>query len=392
MKLNISLTDLLIIILYFYTVIMIGLYFTRREKNSTNYFLAGRDVAWWAIGASLFASNISSEHFVGLAGSGAKTGLAVGHFEWLAVFCCLTLGWVFVPFYIRSGVFTMPEFLERRYGKAARIYLTVISIIAYVLTKISVTLVAGSLLLKHVVGWDMMTSAIFLVMATGLYTIAGGLAAVIYTEVLQTVVLIGGALLLTGMSLYQVGGWGELVTRLDAGHFSMFKALDHPDFPWTGIVFGAPILGVWYWCTDQFIVQRVLSAKNISHARSGAIFAAYLKVLPVFIMVLPGMIAAALYPNINGDYAYPALITRILPVGLKGIVIAGLLAAIMSSLASCFNSCSTLITIDFYKKIRRRASERELVFAGRFFTTLIVILGILWIPLMDKLSKGQLYV
>lgn len=392
MRLNISLVDLLIVILYFFTVMLIGLYFTRREKTSTHYFLAGRDVAWWAIGASLFASNISSEHFIGLAGSGAKTGLAVGHFEWLAVFCCLTLGWVFVPFYIRSGVFTMPEFLERRYGTTSRMYLTVISIVAYVLTKISVTLVAGSLLLKYVVGWDMMTSSIFLVCATGLYTVAGGLSAVIYTEVLQTVVLIGGAVLLTGMGLYQVGGWNELVAKLDAQHFSMFKEMHHPDFPWTGIVFGAPILGIWYWCTDQFIVQRVLSAKNISHARSGAIFAGYLKVLPVFIMVLPGMIAAALYPSIDGDTAYPALVTRILPMGLKGIVIAGLLAAIMSSLASCFNSCSTLITIDFYKKIRKRASERELVFIGRFFTTFIVILGVLWIPFMDKLSKGQLYV
>ncbi|NPU96643.1 MAG: sodium/solute symporter [Candidatus Omnitrophica bacterium] len=391
MNLTIGFVDLLIIVAYFYLVLCIGFYFARKGKTSTGYFLAGRSVEWWAVGASLFASNISSEHFIGLAGTGAASGLAVGHFELLAVFCCLTLGWVFVPFYLRSGVFTMPEFLERRYGAASRWYLTTVSVIAYVLTKISVTLFAGSLLLNQVLDWDIITSCLFLVIATGLYTIAGGLGAVIYTEVMQTIVLVGGATILTGMGLYQLGGWNELAARLDPGHFNMFKAIDHPDFPWTGIIFGAPILGIWYWCTDQFIVQRTLGAKNINHARSGAIFAGYLKLLPLFIMVLPGMIAAALYADINGDKAYPALVTRVLPSGLKGIVIAGLLAAIMSSLASCFNSCSTLITMDVYKKIRRRASERELVFFGRFFTLVIVLLGIYWIKFIPLLS-GELYI
>lgn len=391
MNLTIGFVDLLIIIAYFYLVMCIGFYFARKEKTSTAYFLANRNVEWWAVGASLFASNISSEHFIGLAGTGAASGLAVGHFELLAVFCCLTLGWVFVPFYLRSGVFTMPEFLERRYGAASRWYLTTVSVIAYVLTKISVTLFAGSLLLKQVMDWDIITSSLFLVIATGLYTIAGGLGAVIYTEVMQTIVLIGGATVLTGMGLYQLGGWNELVSRLDPGHFNMFKAIDHPDFPWTGIIFGAPILGIWYWCTDQFIVQRTLGAKNIQHARGGAIFAGYLKLLPLFIMVLPGMVAAALYSDITGDTAYPALVTRVLPSGLKGIVIAGLLAAIMSSLASCFNSCSTLITMDVYKKIRRHPSERELVFIGRFFTLVIVLLGIYWIKFIPLLS-GELYI
>ncbi|HPA45563.1 MAG TPA: sodium:solute symporter [bacterium] len=388
---TISLLDLVIIGVYFAAVLGVGLYFSRRERTSTEYFLAGRHVAWWAIGASLFASNISSEHFIGLAGSGAASGFAVGNFEWLACFCCLTLGWLFVPFYLRSGVFTMPEFLERRYGPASRWYLTIVSIISYVLTKISVTLVAGSLLLEEVVGWDFMTSSIVLVVATGVYTIAGGLAAVIYTEVVQTVVLVGGATLLTVMGLWEIGGWSALTAKLDPSYFSMFRPMDHPDFPWTGIVFGAPILGIWYWCTDQFIVQRVLSAKNEQNARSGAICAGFLKILPVFIMVLPGLVAAALYADVNGDNAYPAIVSRLLPSGLKGIVIAGLLAAIMSSLASVFNSCSSLITMDIYKKLKANPSERELVLVGRISTGVLVVLGILWVPYIKEISS-QLFV
>jgi len=394
MNVGIGLLDLIIIVIYFLVVMGIGFYFTRKERTSAEYFLAGRNVAWWAIGASLFATNISSEHFVGLAGSGAKSGLAVGHFEWLAVFCCLTLGWVFVPFYLRSRVFTMPEFLERRYGPASRWYLTTISIIAYVLTKVSVTLIAGSLLLEKVMGWDYVTSSIVLVVATGVYTVAGGLSAVIYTEVMQTIVLIGGAGLLTVLGLHEAGGWSGLVSKIDPGHFSMFKPVSHPDFPWTGIIFGAPILGIWYWCTDQFIVQRVLSAQDEDNARSGAIFAGFLKILPVFIMVLPGIIAAALYSDLlknNPDSAYPVIVTHLLPTGAKGIVIAGLLAAIMSSLASCFNSCSTLFTMDVYKKMRRNPTEKELVTMGRICTVIVVVLGVLWIPYTKQISD-QLYV
>ncbi|MGI6454159.1 MAG: sodium:solute symporter [bacterium] len=387
---TIGLIDIVIIVLYILAVMGIGFYFTRKETSS-DYFLAGRSVTWWAIGASLFASNISSEHFIGLAGTGAKSGLAVGHFEWQASFCVLTLGWLFVPFYLRSGVFTMPEFLEKRYNAACRWYLTAVSIIAYILTKISVTLIAGSLLLEAVMGWDYITSSLVLVIATGIYTVAGGLSAVIYTEVLQTVVLIGGAIVLTLVGLNEVGGWSGLTAKIDPEFFNMFKAMDHPDFPWTGILFGAPIVGVWYWCTDQFIVQRVLSAKDEDNAKSGAIFAAYLKLLPVFIMVLPGVIAAALYTSDVGDTAYPRLVTDLLPTGLKGIVIAGLLAAIMSSLASCFNSSSTLITMDVYKKLRPAASEQNLVMVGRMFTAVMVFLGILWIPFIQVFGAG-LYV
>lgn len=391
MNISFSSFDLGIIVIYFLLVLGIGLYFSRRERTSAEYFLAGRNVGWIAIGASLFATNISSEHFIGLAGSGASSGLAVGHFEWLACIIVLILGWVFVPFYLRSGVYTMPEFLEKRYDARSRWYLTTVSITAYIITKISVTLFAGSILLEQVMGWDIYTSSLVLIILTGIYTVLGGLSAVIYTELLQSFVLIGGATLLTILGLNEVGGISGLAAKVPASYFSMFKPMSDPEFPWTGIIFGAPILGIWYWCTDQFIVQRVLSAKNLSHARSGTIFAGFLKILPVFILVLPGIIAIALYPDIRGDQAYPALVTRLLPVDVKGIVVASLLAALMSSLASCFNSTSTLLTLDVYKKYHPEASEQKLITVGRIITGVMVLFGLMWIPLIRVMSS-QLYI
>ncbi len=311
--------DIAVIAAYFLVLAGIGYWAARREKNvSADFFLASRDVGWFAVGASLFASNIGSEHLVGLAGTGAASGLAVGHFEWLACFMLLLLGWLFVPFYLRSGVYTMPEFLERRFNPAARSYFTWVSIIGYVLTKISVTLFAGGIVMREVTGYSVWTSAVILIVVTGIYTVLGGLRAVIYTEVMQAVVLIIGSATMTVLGLQAVGGWSGLEARVPADFFSMWKPMNHPNFPWTGIVFGAPILGVWYWCTDQHIVQRVLAAKNVSAARTGTIFAGFLKILPVFIFVLPGIIAAALYADIRGgsaDAAYPALVTRLLPAG-----------------------------------------------------------------------------
>src|SRR5471030_941612 len=262
-----STADLVIIGLYFCVVFAIGFYFSRKERTSAEYFLAGRNVGWFAIGASLFVSNISTEHFIGLAGSGASSGLAVGHFEWLACFMLLILGWVFVPFYLRSNVFTMPEFLERRFNRSCATYLASISILAYVFTKISVHLYAAAVVLEKVVGWSPMTAAIVLVVATGMYTIAGGLAAVIYTDLVQTLILIVGAVILTFLGLEKVGGFGALRAALPADYFHMMKPASDPNFPWTGIFFGAPILGIWYWCTDQVIVQRVLSAKTEGHSK-----------------------------------------------------------------------------------------------------------------------------
>src|SRR4051812_24933206 len=385
--------DNIIVLAYFAVVFGIGAYFFQRAKTSKSYFLADRSVGWIAVGASLFASNISSEHFIGLAGSGASSGLAVGSFEWLAVFMCMTLAWVFVPFYLRSGVYTMPEFLERRYGPACRWYLTTVSVIAYVVTKISVSLYAGALVLKAVAGWDFITSATVMVVATGVYTIFGGLAAVIYTELLQAVVLLAGAATLTILGLVEAGGMAGVRAAVPPDFFHMIKPSSDPAFPWTGIFFGAPILGVWYWCTDQMIVQRVLSARDEGHAKAGTIFAGFLKILPVFMLVLPGIIAFALFPEQvkKPDFAYPTLVLNLLPVGLVGLVMAALLAAVMGAMSSVFNSASTLVTLDFYKKLRPQASERQLVNFGRIATGVMVVLGILWVPFIHLISS-QLYI
>jgi len=386
--------DLAIVALYFLGVFAIGFYFVRRGKSTADYFLASRDAAWWAIGASLFSANIGSEHFIGLAGSGAASGLAVGHFEWLASLIILVLGWVFVPFYLRSKVYTMPEFLERRYNRACRVYLAGISLVAYVFTKIAVALFAGALVLQAVLGWSMWKSALALVVATGIYTVAGGLAAVIYTEVMQTVVLIVGALTLMFIGLGRVGGLGGLEAQVPEGFFHMMKPPSHPDFPWTGIFFGAPILGVWYWCTDQVIVQRALAAKDEGHAKGGTVLAGFLKILPVFMLVIPGLVARALYPAemaADSNAAFPLLVVRLMPTGLVGLMVAAMLAALMSSLSAVFNSSSTIFTMDFYRHVRPKAGERELVNVGRAATVIMVALGLLWIPFMRYISN-QLWI
>ncbi len=388
-----SATDVAIIGAYFLVILAVGMHFRKRTQTSTEYFLAGRKVGWLAIGASLFATNISSEHFLGLAGTGSRSGLAVGQFEWLAILILLLLGWLFTPFYLRSGVFTMPEFLERRYGPASRYYLSMVSIVAYVLTKISIALYAGGILLQAVVGWDMYTSALVIVVATGVYTILGGLAAVIYTDLVQMFILIVGSVALTLIGLHEAGGWSAVVAKTPPEFWSMFRPMDDPDFPWTGILLGAPIMGVWYWCTDQYIVQRVLSARNLDHARTGTIFAGFLKILPVFILVLPGVIVYALTDGtVTGDRAYAWMVTTLLPSGLRGLVVAGLLAALMSSLSAMFNSTSTLLTIDIFKRIRPEADEAGLVRFGRIATGLIVVLGLLWIPFIGMMSNERMFV
>src|SRR5690242_20365872 len=397
---SIATLDLVIIGIYFAIVFGIGMYFSRRERTSEDYFLAGRDIGWFFIGASLFVSNISTEHFIGLSGTGASSGMAVGHFEWLACLILLILGWVFVPFYLRSNVFTMPEFLERRFNRQSAVYLAAISIIAYIFTKISVQLYAASVVLERVAGWSLWKTAVVLVIATGIYTVAGGLAAVIYTDTVQTLILISGAVALTVIGLGRVGGLEHLRTMVPPDYFHMIKPISDPNFPWTGIFFGAPILGIWYWCTDQVIVQRVLSAKDEGHAKAGTIFAGFLKILPVFILVVPGIIAFALYPNLfhvvngvvtNGDIAYPTLIVNLLPTGLVGLMIAALLAALMGAMSSVFNSASTMVTLDFYKKYVPGANERQLVFFGRVATGAMVVLGLLWVPFIHLLS-AQLYI
>jgi SSS family solute:Na+ symporter len=390
--------DWWVVAAYFAAVFLIAYVVARAKQTRSSpqeYFLAGRHTGWFVIGASLFASNIGSEHLVGLAGTGAASGVAVGQFEVLASLILLLLGWVFVPFYVRSGVVTMPEFLERRYSPQARAYLAGISILGYVLTKISVTIYAGGIVFQALMGIDFWTGALIVVAATGLYTVFGGLRAVMYTDLLQMFVLVGGAITVTVIGLAEIGGWGELRSVAGSGFFSLWRPMSDPDFPWTGILFGAPILGVWYWCTDQFIVQRVLAAPNTEEARKGAIFAGYLKLLPIFIFVIPGVVAYALTQTGRitlgqPDEALPTLVGVLLPAGLRGLVVAGLLAALMSSLSSVFNSCSTLVTWDIYKKMNPAASDRRLVVVGQVVTAGLVVLGLLWIPLMKNIS-GTLY-
>ena len=318
----------------------------------------------------------------------------MGHYE-LHSWLVLLLGWVFVPFYMRSRVFTMPEFLERRYGPASRWLLSVTTLIAYVLTKISVTIYAGGIVFQTMMGIEFWHGALAIVVLTGVYTVFGGLRAVVYTEALQAIVLIAGSIAVTGIGLWHVGGIRALLEAADPSHFNMFLPADHPDFPWTGMLFAPPIVGLWYWCTDQYIVQRTLAGKSEGEARRGTIFAAYLKLLPFFIFLLPGVIAHVLARSgaldlSQSDQAFPALVGALLPVGLRGLVAGGLLAALMSSLAAVFNSSSTLFTIDIYKKVHPQASERRLVIVGRLATAVLVVLGILWIPFVRGLS-GELY-
>ncbi len=396
---QLAVIDWAVIALYFVLVFGIAIWATRRERTSQStsagYFLAGRHAGWFIVGASLFASNIGAEHLVGLAGTGAASGVAVAQFEILASLILLLLGWVFVPFYLRSGVFTMPEFLERRYSKGARRYLAIVSIIGYVLTKISVTIAAAGIVFETLMGVDFWTGAFVVVIATGLYTVFGGLTAVLYTDLLQLFVLIGGAVTVTVAGLAALGGWDVMVQSVGPDFLSLWKPATDPNFPWTGILFGAPILGVWYWCTDQFIVQRVLAARNQDHARRGSIYGGYLKLLPLFIFVIPGVVAHALAQQgrltlATPDQALPTLVGALLPAGLRGVVVAGLLAALMSSLSGVFNSCATLITWDVYREARPRASERQLVLVGQASTAVLVGFGLLWIPLM-RLISGQLY-
>lgn len=348
-------------------------------------------MGWITVGLAIFATNISSEHFIGLAGAGAARGLAVGQFELMAIFILILLGWIIAPIYIKAGVVTTPEFLEKRFDPSLRKPFAIITIVIYIFTKISVTLFAGGILFYKMFGLNIYASAIMIVLFTGLYSVIGGATAVMKTLVFQAFVLIIGALLLTIFGLKAVGGFSGLQAKLPPDFFNMFKSFKDPDYPWTGVLFGAPIIAFWYWITDQYFIQKILSAKSINDARRGSLFAALLKLLPIFILVLPGLIAVGLFQDIKGDEAYPMLLaSNILPIGIKGIVLAGLLAAIMSSLASVFNTVSVLFTNDFYKVNNPNASERELVLVGRLSTTVIVILAIICVPLV-KLINSQVY-
>ncbi|HEX7118809.1 MAG TPA: sodium:solute symporter [Longimicrobiales bacterium] len=401
--------DWAVVGVYFLAIVGIVWWSSKKQDTSEDYFLAGRDVGWFVVGASLFASNIGSEHIVGLAGSGAANGMAQAHWE-LHAWILLLLGWFFVPFYYRAGVFTMPEFLERRFNGRSRWVLSIVSLVAYVFTKVSVTVFAGAIVFRTLLPdafgspdnafW---VGAFTTVVLTGIYTVFGGLRAVVYTEVLQTGLLLLGSVFVTWFGLSLLGGWGELQAVLAERpeQFALWRPNSDPTFPWLGVMIASPIAGIWYWCTDQYIVQRTLSAKSLEDARRGAIWGGFLKVWPVMIFLVPGMIGYALHQKgllriptgpdgaILGDMVFPAMVSALVPTGIRGLVVGGLLSALMSSLASLFNSCATLFTVDIYEKLRPGRPERHLVRVGRLATAVVVFFGLLWIPVMKVVSENQ---
>ncbi|XP_053326822.1 sodium/glucose cotransporter 5 [Spea bombifrons] len=425
-----NISDIIVIVAYFVLNVAVGIWSSCRVSRNTlsGYFLAGRSMAWWPIGASLFASSEGSGLFIGLAGTGAAGGIAVAGFEWNATYILLALAWIFVPVYISSGIVTMPEYLQRRFGgERIQIYLSALSLLLSVFTKISTDLYSGALFVQVCLGWNLYLSTVIMLVVTALYTIAGGLAAVIYTDALQTVIMIIGAIILTITAFNKIGGYQNLelayakaipslivpnttchLPRSDAMH--LFRDPVSGDLPWTGMTFGLTILAAWYWCTDQVIVQRSLSAKNLCHAKAGSILASYLKMLPMIFIIMPGMISRALYPDTVGcvvpevcvevcgtevgcsNIAYPKLVIELMPSGLRGLMIAVMMAALMSSLTSIFNSSSTLFTMDIWRKIRKNADEKELLLVGRIVTVVLVVISVVWIPILQNANSGQLFV
>jgi SSS family solute:Na+ symporter len=440
---RITALDWLTIALYFGILLGVATWVVRRAKDSaTDYFLAGRNLGWWVIGASIFASNIGSEHIVGLAGSGATSGVAMAHYE-LHAWCLLVLGWVFVPFYMRSMVFTMPEFLERRFNEKSRYVLSIVSIITFIISKIAVGIFAGGVVFGTLfpqmsidIGGTTIDSfwigSVLVILLTGLYTTLGGMRAVAYNDAVQVTVLILGSFLLTAYGLVRLGGWTELRHLCGSDMFNLWKPLIphgvqgtwspviqtnaagqvvkqawyfNDNFPWLGMLFCAPIIGLWYWCTDQYIVQRALGAPNETVARRGSIFAAFLKLFPVYLFIIPGLICFALaksgkVPELTSmigpdgksipalsNAAFPMMVQYLLPAGIRGIVVAGLLSALMGSLAGVFNACSTLFTVDLYQKWNKNASQHQLVRTGRTATIVMVLIALAWIPVI-KNAKG----
>jgi SSS family solute:Na+ symporter len=475
--------DWIIIILYFVLIGGVAWWYGRQQKDTTDFFLAGRNAGWITIGASIFTSNIGSEHIVGLAGQGAATGMAMAHWE-LHAWVLIMLAGLFVPFYYKSGVETIPQFLEKRFSALTRWILSVVSLVAYIFTKVSVTVYAGAIVFQALLPEISLTlggttldafwiGAFATVIITGVYTVFGGMRAIMATSTPQAVIILFGSFVITAIGLSRLGegqgvvaGWGELVYHCKANseNFALWRPLSDPNFPWLGVLIASPIIGIWYWCTDQYIVQRTLTAKNLSTARRGALFGGLLKVWPVLIFLVPGLIGWTLDKKFNrgagdallaqqysrdmsredriaaqdaanarlrelndtpdangqkgffiqrelkdtevvtngekktvkafdiqGDQVFPTLVTRLLPTGIRGLIVACLLAALMSSLASLFNSSASLFTVDVYEKIRPGQSPKHLLNVGRLATTVVVGVGMIWIPVMKQISDGGLY-
>lgn len=432
---NLESWDIVVIVAYFVGVMAVGIWSSWRSSRGSmsGYFLASRSMHWIPVGASLFASNIGSGHFVGLAGSGAATGIGIAGFELNAVFVLMILGWFFVPVYVASGVYTMPEYLRKRFGgQRIRVYLSVLALLLSIFTKISADLFAGAIFIKQALDWNLYMSVCVLLVIACIFTVAGGLSAVIWTDFVQTILMVVGAFALMVLSFIRVGGYEKLMrdfafaepanksfvqftedntscSKVPDNYNHLLRTASDPELPWTGMVFGLTICGIWYWCSDQVIVQRALSAKNMVHAKAGCILAGYLKLLPLYLLVLPGMAARVLYPDLVGcstpdrcrevcgsengctNIAYPLLVVKLMPVGARGMMLSVMLAALMSSLTSIFNSSSTIFTIDIWKKFRKHASDVELLIVGRSFVVVLVALSIAWIPIIEHFPSSQLF-
>ncbi|XP_066264033.1 sodium/glucose cotransporter 4-like [Branchiostoma lanceolatum] len=421
--------DIVVIAVYFVLIMAVGIWSMVKANRGTvtGYFLAGRSMWWGPIGLSLYGSNIGSTSFIGLAGTGAASGIAVSAYELSGLFCLLLLAWLYIPVYISSAVTTMPQYLKKRFGgRRLQIYLSVLALIQYIFIKISADMFAGALFIQLALGWSLYPSILLLLAITAVYTIGGGLTAVMYTDAVSVCIMVIGAIILMVMAFVRVGGIETLITEyfqsipdvrppnttcgvptLEAFH--LFRDATGSDLPWPGLVFGIFILSAWYFCTDQVLVQRSLAAKNMTHAKGGSILAAGLKILPLFLMVMPGMISRVLFkddvacvtaeecvracgnPASCTNIAYPKLVIELMPVGLRGLMVATMLAALMSSLTSVFNSSSSIFTVDLWGRVRRKASQRELMLVGRLFVLVMVGVGILWIPVVQAAQGGQLF-
>lgn len=405
--------DTVISTLYIIMIFMIGLWSGLRHKyknaqkaEASEYFLAGKTLRWPMIGLALFATNISCVHLVSLAQSGFDTGLLNGNFEWMAAFTLILLAVVFVPFYIRSGITTLPDFLEKRYNKASRDWLAVISVLSAIIVHIAFSLLAGGIVLQTLFGVDMYTSITIIAVITAVYTIAGGLTAVVVTESIQTIVLVSGAIIMTFVTYHKMGGWQPMVNVLQHHHqmdkLSMMRPSGDPSgMPWYAVFLGYPVLGIWYWCADQTIVQRALGARDENHARAGALFCGFIKILPVFIFVLPGLFAYALAQSgklhigalqtiqngkvvINSKGIYTLMILQLIPKGLAGILVAALVSGLMSQVSGALNSISTLFSYDLYKKRRPQATDKQLVKAGKMAAGVSLLFSLALLPLLNS--------
>jgi solute:Na+ symporter, SSS family len=381
--------DLAVIAVYAIGIIALGLYVSRRKATTEDYFLASRSMTWPVIGLALLASNISSTTLIGLAGAAYGTGISVYNYEWMATVVLAFFCVFFLPFLLRSQVYTLPEYLERRYDRRSRVYFSALTIFLNIVVDTAGTLYGGAIMLKLILPeWPLWQIVAMLALSAGIYTVAGGLRAVIYTETVQAVILLGASVFIAFFAFDKAGGWSHVMASVDPAKLSLIRPLDDPGVPWLGLVLGVPLLGFYFWCTNQFMVQRVLSAKDENHGRWGALFAGLLKLPVLYVMVLPGTAAILLYPQLDKpDLVYPTLIFDLLPSGLIGIVIAGFFAAIMSSIASTFNSAATLVTMDFVRTWKPQADNAALVRVGRITTIVFMVLAVAWAPQIERFES-----